>query len=120
MTKEIAIATFLAGKGETVKVYDKATTLNNTTIYSTGGYPAEMEGNGGGYMESTIQIRYEGNSGAEIESRMDRIRNYLINSKQGDISEVIGVRLMSDKLFIGKNEQGAYMFSQNYAVMQNL
>lgn len=118
MADEVNIAQWLNTKGFTVKLYDEATTDIATTIYPTGGYSIDrMDEN---WLENTIMIRYKGVNPIEINTRMETIKNLLLNLKSTDIEGIAGVTLQSDKLALGKDATGHFFFSQNFIYMKNI
>lgn len=116
MADEVNIAQYLNAQGFTVKLYDEATTDIATTIYPTGGFaPIETTIATEGHIDNTIMIRYKGTSPIEINARMEAIKTALLNA---EISGIEGVKLLSDKLALGKDATGHFFFSQNYIVMR--
>ena len=117
MTNEIDIAQWLNIQGFTVKLYDEATTDTATTIYPTGGFaPMETTIAGKGFTENTIMIRYKGTNPAEINTRMEAIKTALLTA---DITGIAGIKLLSDRLALGKDATGHFFFSQNFIVMRD-
>ena len=117
MADEVNIAQWLNTQGFTVKLYDEATTDIATTIYPTGGFaPIETTAAGQqGHIDNTIMIRYKGTSPTEINTRMENIKTALLTA---EISGIEGIKLLSDKLALGKDATGHFFFSQNYIVMR--
>ena len=116
MANEIDIARYLNTQGFTVKLYDEATTDTATTIYPTGGFaPIETTVAGQGHIDNTIMIRYKGTNPAEINTRMEAIKTALLTA---EIVGVEGIKLLSDRLALGKDATGHFFFSQNYIVMR--
>ena len=117
MANEIDIVQYLNTQGFTVKLYDEATTDLATTVYPTGGFaPMTTTVATEGFTENTIMIRYKGTNPAEINTRMEAIKTALLTS---NITGIAGVKLLSDRLALGKDATGHFFFSQNYIVMRD-
>ena len=117
MANEIDIARYLNTQGFNVKLYDEATTDTATTIYPTGGFaPITTTVATEGHTDNTIMIRYKGTNPTEINTRMENIKTALLNA---EISGIEGVKLLSDRLALGKDATGHFFFSQNYIIMRD-
>lgn len=117
MANEIDIVQYLNTQGFTVKLYDEATTDLATTVYPTGGFqPMETTVAGEGFSNNTIMVRYKGVNPTEINTRMEAIKTALLTA---NITGIAGVKLLSDRLALGKDATGHFFFSQNYIVMRD-
>ena len=117
MANEIEIVQYLNTQGFTVKLYDEVTTELATTVYPTGGFaPMETTVATEGFTDNTIMIRYKGVNPAEINTRMEAIKTALLTA---NITGIAGVKLLSDRLALGKDATGHFFFSQNYIVMRD-
>ena len=90
MTKEQRIVAFLNAT-ETVKcrINDEDSTSNDTTtIYSTGGYPVNVDWDSD-WTEDTVQIICKGLSASEVNTRIDRIAGLLLTSDIEGIQRII-------------------------------
>ena len=117
MTKEQRIVAFLNAT-ETVKcrINDEDSTSNDTTtIYSTGGYPVNLDWDSD-WTEDTIQIICKGLSAAEVNTRIERIAGLLLTRNIEGIQRII---LQSGKLFLRKDEKGRSIYSWNFVVKYN-
>lgn len=117
MANEIDIVQYLNTQRFTVKLYDEATTDLATTVYPTGGFqPMETTVATEGFSNNTIMIRYKGTNPNEINARMEAIKTALLTA---NITGIAGVKLLSDRLALGKDATGHFFFSQNFIVMRD-
>ena len=117
MANEINIVQYLNTQGFTVKLYDEATTDLATTVYPTGGFaPMTTTVATEGFTENTIMIRYKGINPTEINTRMEAIKTALLTA---NITGIAGIKLLSDRLALGKDATGHFFFSQNYIIMRD-
>ena len=117
MTKEQRIVAFLNAT-ETIKcrINDEDSTSNDTTtLYSTGGYGvlADMDQD---WTEDTVQIICRGMSAAEVNTRIDRIAELILDN---EIEGIEAVNAQSGKIFLRKDEKMRSVYSQNFIVKYN-